>query len=130
MGSRPFLTVGRGKSTEQAFWREVLAAVQTHGNSGYTGTIAEKYEFVEFGPSAEASSFDLARWTLDFDDPDRDERLADMPPELEPLVARLAGIALDKWGPAMALELTREECADHVPLTGYRLYLFFGWAPY
>jgi hypothetical protein len=62
MGARPFLTVGRGGSARQAFWREVAAAIQTHGDDGDSGTIAEKWDFVEFEPSrAMGSLFRFSR---------------------------------------------------------------------
>jgi hypothetical protein len=53
-----------------------------------------------------------------------------MPTELEPMVERIAGIVREKSGPAVALRLSLDECADHTPLGGDCLYLFLGWASY
>ena len=130
MGSHPFLTVARGKSAEEAFWRAVAEAIQAHGDDGETGTIAEKWSFVEFRAPRAVRSFDLARWALYFDNPASEGRLADMPLELEPLVARIADVARGKAGPAAAIGLAPEESIDHAPLAGDALYLFIGWAAY
>lgn len=125
MGALRFLTVGRGNTAEQAFWREVMAAIAAHGNDGYTGTVAEKWEFVVLEGSRKARSIDLARWALDFSwlDP-----IEDMPSDLRPLVQSISEQIEDKWGPAAVMALPPEECAGHAPLKGEKLFLVFGWA--
>ena len=115
---------------QSAFWREVLVASQDHGSDGYTGTIAEKYEYIPFTFERSCSALDVARLALDFDSLDQERCLVEMPEELNEIVPKIAEAIRDKWGPAGAIELVPDEMAEHVPLDGDKLYLFFGWAPY
>lgn len=48
MGSTSFTTYAKGKTAKEAFNAAVKEAKYDYGNSGYTGTIAEKDSFVEF----------------------------------------------------------------------------------
>ncbi|MFW6016038.1 MAG: hypothetical protein ACOCRK_06335 [bacterium] len=47
MGATDFYQVYEGKNAEEAFNKAVKDAQYYHGTSGYTGTIAEKYSFIE-----------------------------------------------------------------------------------
>ena len=46
MGGCDFITIETGESAVRALWNAVEQAEYDHGHSGYTGTIAEKGEFV------------------------------------------------------------------------------------
>jgi len=46
MGAEQFFTKAEGKNAQEAFKLAVSQAQYDHGHSGYTGTIAEKNEFV------------------------------------------------------------------------------------
>lgn len=46
MGAASFIQIANGKTAKEAFARAVEDAAFDHGHSGYTGTIAEKSEFV------------------------------------------------------------------------------------
>jgi hypothetical protein len=102
---------------------------EEHGDDGYTGTIAEKFEYVLVAPTCPEKSIGLATWALN-DGPANDDSSPDIPKHLQPIVAEIASLIADKWGPAVALQLTDEETRDHLPLGEDKLFLFFGWAPY
>lgn len=46
MGAHQFMVRARGKTPKEAFYEAVDQASYEHGHGGYTGTIAEKREFV------------------------------------------------------------------------------------
>jgi len=46
MGAEEFKVRAKGDTAEEAFKDAVKQAVHAHGHAGYTGTIAEKLEFV------------------------------------------------------------------------------------
>ena len=47
MGANTFSQIGRGATAKLAFRSAVDEAAYEHGHGGYTGTLAEKFEFVE-----------------------------------------------------------------------------------
>lgn len=47
MGAESFMTSSRGETAEEAFNEAVREAFYESGHGGYTGTIAEKTDFVE-----------------------------------------------------------------------------------
>jgi hypothetical protein len=47
MGAESFITSSRGETAEEAFNEAVREALYECGHSGYTGSIAEKTDFVE-----------------------------------------------------------------------------------
>lgn len=49
MGACDFSTTALGKTAEDAFRKAREEAAWEHGHGGYTGTIAEKGDFVQFG---------------------------------------------------------------------------------
>lgn len=57
MGGQTFYQVGTGTIAKQAFKAAVDQALYDYGHAGYTGTLAEKSEFVMMGeaPNEEAA---------------------------------------------------------------------------
>lgn len=98
MGATEFMITSRGETSTRAFKAAVDRAAYEHGHGGYTGTIAEKGEFVEIRPPADRKTiqdlYDYANELLNDDD------------------VRIS----DKWGPAGCIKLKEGE------------YLFFGYA--
>jgi hypothetical protein len=83
MGADTFFTKETGTSAQDAFRNAVEQACYDHGHSGYTGTIAEKHEFVVIPlPSGEAPY------------PYAEKLIADRDPRID-----------DKWGPAGCFDL-------------------------
>ena len=99
MGACDFKNFSVGENAEQAFRSCVEEAQYDHGHAGYTGTIAEKNDFVmiDLPDSIDKSDMpainEFAEKLID----DEDERVD------------------DKWGPAGCIETSKG-------------YLFFGWA--
>lgn len=104
MGAKSFVAVGTNLSPHRAFWSEVRRALEAHGRDGYTGTIAEKYEFEIFIPPAAQSPEGFVR----------DLEAAtfggcfDLLPYLEDATFTDASRTYaDKWGPAVAIPGTQ-----------------------
>jgi hypothetical protein len=101
MGACDFAVVARGKDAKDAFSRAVQDARYENGHGGYTGTIAEKHDFINVGTAiTEDAAFKRSQELLDADD----KRIS------------------DKWGPAGCIVI------DGSTKDGTTLYLFFGWA--
>lgn len=99
MGAQEFFISGYGNSAKQAFDACREDALYESGHGGYSGTIAEKHNFVtidKFETYKEA--FEKAQELLDA----ADHRID------------------DKWGPAGCIEFKKKD--------GTQGYLFFGWA--
>jgi len=87
MGAEAFYRKSSGKSPDEAFGNAVRQAQYDHGHSGYTGTIAEKMEFVEIPLPEGKDPRAFADELIENDD----ERVA------------------DKWGPAGCIKLGPDE---------------------
>lgn len=89
MGACDFTTIGRGKTAKEAFDNAVHQAAYDYGHAGYTGTIAEKCEFVMIirTPMETSEACKLA-----------DDLIGDGDPRID-----------DKWGPAGCIPLTEED---------------------
>ncbi len=87
MGACDFTAVAEGKTAEEAFRVAVDQAKWEHGHGGYTGTIAEKDEFlvVPGDPVPLKDAFAMADKIILSDDGDKNY--------------------CDKWGPCGAIEL-------------------------
>lgn len=100
MGAVEFSQAAQGRTAKEAFSAAVAEAQYDHGHAGYTGTCAEKDEFVQVtvpeGMDPEAFADQLLQ--------EDDERVS------------------CKWGPAGCVLLKKGE--GSLPST----YLFFGWA--
>lgn len=104
MGAMTFFTVESGRDAQEAFHRATLYAQHRWGHEGYTGTIAEKDEFIiikgDATPAKETEA--IADKMLK----EGDERIN------------------DKWGPAGAIKI--EDAAESNFF--HELWAFFGWA--
>lgn len=99
MGAAEFRTLGKGTDANDAFYKVREAAAWEHGHGGYTGTIAEKDEFLMRSEKVmtynEADVFAQA--------------------DLE---------NNDKWGPAFALRVVDVDPQGEK----FDGYMFYGWA--
>jgi hypothetical protein len=112
MGADNFYVVRSGKSARDAFHAAVEEAAYEYGHGGYTGTIAEKYEFVTF-PIPEGVEPREAANRATIGQADKDGWLI---PDPDPTIQKIAEVAQDKWGPAACFDL------------GNGQYAFFGLA--
>jgi hypothetical protein len=100
MGASEFIQIANGKTANEAFTNAVEQAAYEHGHSGYTGTMAEKNNFIEIPLPKKGKkdpverAVDLASTFIEKNDPRID----------------------DKWGPAGCIKAKRGT------------YVFFGWA--
>jgi hypothetical protein len=66
MGAEEFEHAARGKTMSDAFDSAVSDAQYAYGHSGYTGTIAEKDGYIDFGVLPDACTpSDLMDWIYD-----------------------------------------------------------------
>ncbi|MFE3196874.1 hypothetical protein [Embleya sp. NPDC059237] len=102
MGAQDFYEVAAGTDLDTAFDDAVEQARHAYGHGGYTGTLAEKREYVPIDeePRTEGQALRRAKELIDTND----RRIS------------------DKWGPAGALPMTRTP-------SGAARWLLFGWAP-
>jgi hypothetical protein len=103
MGGQVFMERAKGGTAKEAFESAREEALHECGHSGYTGSIAEKREFVMIDPAEERHSTE--HW-VQSDYEDYAEALIDLQ---DPRVD-------DKWGPAGCMKIGEGE------------FLFFGWA--
>ena len=108
---------GKGKTAQIAFDKVVEQAQWEHGHGGYSGTIAEKYNMVEFprpkGMRAKTvvdAVHVISRIGYAVCVQDVQARYPKLP------IAAMFEVYDSKWGPALAIELAKGE------------YLFAGWA--
>ena len=87
MGASEFGTKVRGKTAKEAFQAALDQAHWDHGHSGYSGTLAEKSEYVVIPVPAGADPIAYAGQLMDEDD----ERIH------------------DKWGPAGCVKVSDDE---------------------
>lgn len=87
MGGCTFFTQVRGDTAQKAFNSAVQDACFEHGNGGYTGTIAEKSEFVLIEVPEGTDPHSFAHELIE----ESDERID------------------DKWGPAGCIQLDVHE---------------------
>lgn len=87
MGAENFEVESKGKTPEEAFHAAKQEALYWHGHDGYTGTIAEKFEFkmYELGPEEDREDF------------------------IERMLGDETGPYYDKWGPAGCIKTDDEE---------------------
>jgi len=83
MGAVEFYTESAGRNAREAFDEAVCAARYEHGHGGYTGTIAEKNEFVVVRVPKGLDPQEYAR----------------------DIVEGVAPVTVDKWGPAGCIDL-------------------------
>jgi len=88
LGGAEFFTEGKGATVDEAFRQAREEAEYDHGHSGYTGTVAEKTEFVLIPDSEWKGKYD-PMWYAGKLMRDDDSRID------------------DKWGPAGAIQLDK-----------------------
>ena len=100
MGACTFIDIVSGPSANRAFEERTQRARHDHGHAGYTGTIAEKHDFVQipFSPTDAMSAVEEARALAQ-------KLLNEGDPRID-----------DKWGPAGCIAVGNGE------------FIFFGWA--
>lgn len=87
MGASTFVVRSKGKSAREAFNEAVKDARWESGNGGYTGTIAEKHDYVMIVCPAGIEPNAYANQLIDEDD----------------------GRIEDKWGPAGCIKMSEGE---------------------
>lgn len=107
MGAQQFSTIASGKDAREAFNNAVASAQWESGHGGYTGTIAEKDDFVVLPTPPD---IDKLGYASPFPTYDKDGNRIGGAPD-----AHWAKVN-DKWGPAGCYDLGNDR------------YLFFGWA--
>lgn len=134
MGADQFETHAYGTNASEAFDRATADARYDYGHAGYTGTIAEKPNFViakvltgtvdEAVDALEVSYLALKR--RDVLDGDGQEEAATTAATLERIFGRnwreVAEVYDDKWGPAVCIPT--EETNE----AGETKFIFVGWA--
>lgn len=104
MGACDFYQRAKGKTSKDAFSNAVSDAQYEHGHGGYTGTIAEKHDFVMIKiPAGVLAGMDGTMV-------EKAQAYA------EQLIQNCDPRINNKWGPAGCID-----CGDDE-------YLFFGWA--
>lgn len=100
MGADVFYEVYPGKNANEAFASAVHDAKYDHGHAGYTGSIAEKDDFVMVSKQVFDSRSDAADYA--------NKLIEEGDPRID-----------DKWGPAGCVSFKQN---DKI------MYMFFGWA--
>jgi len=112
MGAQSFEVEETGATVKEAFTKSVDAALWDHGHSGYTGTIAEKGEFIEYHLPDGVTAHQVLEAL--------DSAWQDHGPMKKLLGDRIGESVIqtyeDKWGPAVALKVADDR------------WLFCGWA--
>lgn len=109
MGAAEFTTTAGGKTIGSAFADAVEQAAWEHGHGGYTGTIAEKHDYVVFDIADgkrlpnDLHSIEKLIW-------DAADGQGSAMTKLNALFTADAGVLVDaymnKWGPAVAIPLS------------------------
>ena len=138
MGGCDFTHIETGRDASEAFDRAVQSAQYEYGHGGYTGTIAEKPSYVLIRLPKRVTAAKFLRWVEDaplssaFDG--GHDGLKKIPEQHRDLVRRALKIYDDKWGAALALELTGERARKVKAARGLkgkrgvRVFLFTGIA--
>ena len=74
MGAAQFIITVKGKTARKAFQSSVESACYLYGNSGYTGTIAEKLSFIEIQCPEGKTPIEFARELLEKEDSRIDDK--------------------------------------------------------
>lgn len=163
MGATTFSQHGLGKTPEAAFRAAQEHAAYMHGHGGYTGTLAEKGSYVLFKLPPRCTADKVIKLIHEMEDfqsiaylrgdlqwarnkTDLRQREAEIRKEerkqasfwrknaaLEKLLKGIRPVYDDKWGPAVALEITGSKAAEIKKQRGRggthdRVFLFCGWA--
>ncbi|GAA2471110.1 hypothetical protein [Winogradskya humida] len=115
MGAATFAVYGTGSDPEAVFWRLVDQALIENGHGGYTGTIAEKTEYIVLTDQA-----------LPYPDATATARalINDHDPRINDSRGPAGAIAVTQMTPR---SMTADGVADALLPEGW---LFFGYAPW
>ncbi len=114
MGAETFYAVSKGKNADEAFQRAVNQARDEDGRGGYTGTIAEKHDFIMFHLPEDMTPEEFIQRVQDKD-------LDGLTGGSRSKVAHAIRTSEDKWGPAVCVDLRILE-------DGQKKFAFFGLA--
>lgn len=134
MGATTFTCHAAGKTVDEAFKSAVADAHYWHGHDGYSGTIAEKSGWMAIKNPVARPTLEVAETLMAAEWDESARRLIES--WYGPVAARdLINDVRDKWGNALAIELSKDEADAIIPRTptgrrkaNYKAWLFFGWA--
>ena len=107
MGASNFVTIGKGKTAQEAFDRLTQEARYYHGHGGYTGTIAEKRSFVEFPRPKGMRKTTILKLVGALGAVSYPDAIEAAYPKLP--IRRMWDVYDDKWGPALCIALSKGE---------------------
>lgn len=149
MGATDFKHISAGKDVADAFINARREALHWHGHGGYSGTIAEKDGYVHVIPTARVTAHKVydtvmtalySEYSMEHNEMVRGKESAKAYRQLQtwfgPSTAELlVNTADDKWGPCVAVRMSKSESHQYVPRTptgkrkkNYNVWLFFGMA--
>jgi hypothetical protein len=151
MGASTYEEMQHGKTAKEAFHRAVERAQYEYGHGGYTGTIAEKYDFTEFTLPPRVMARKVLANLYSAMTPEAFNQISEfrkvnandrralkayewLAERLGPRVAvNLMDLYNDKWGPAVAFKVTGATRDQYVRWNGklprgHSVYLFCGFA--
>lgn len=102
MGTDRFVTQIQADTPGDAFNRAVESAQWEYGHAGYTGTIAEKSGFANFGQVERRQIRKLLNALEEY-------RLDEMPADIQELANKARNTYMDKWGDAACFEVVGED---------------------
>lgn len=119
MGAASFCNYLVGKDLDKTFMAVTREARYMDGHGGYTGTIAEKYDYINVGTMPPRLTvdrlvnliWDYEQWLSQKEDYERGvggvrkSGKNPVPNHLQAFVEKVAGPYGDKWGPAVVIEL-------------------------
>ena len=107
MGASNFVTIGKGKTAQEAFDRLTQKAGYYHGHGGYTGTIAEKRSFVEFPRPKGMRKTTILKLVGALGAVSYPDAIEAAYPKLP--IRRMWDVYDDKWGAALCIALSKRE---------------------
>jgi len=105
MGAEEFEHAARGKTMSDAFDSAVREAQYNYGHSGYTGTIAEKDGYIDFGELSTLTVGELLDWIYD----GCPEDVKHIPWDLRDKAGAIIDTFNDKWGAACGFTISPDE---------------------
>lgn len=139
MGAASFFTLALGKDAYDAFTAAHNEATYWHGHGGYTGTIAEKPGYKLFGEissrhvnALEGYFHRYEQWTYD-ERKNRPKNPPGIPTSVLPLIREAFATWDDKWGAAVAFQVTGDLVSAYKKQVGQKgskkkLFVFCGMA--
>lgn len=137
MGATNFTATAFGKDAREAFLAAHRRASHMHGHGGYTGTIAEKSDFVELDTPKRIDPWKFIKVAEDIafanDEDERQAAAKQLPKAHRYNTTRAAQLVSDKYGPAACFKLPykqEQEYRERHDLKGKQggVYVFFGLA--